>query len=893
MSQTNSSNPHFKGISKGARTVELKKKRNRIKKDKVTEKIENDNFYAYLITLITCVVLFLTVTSHLFDKQKEKDSASVNRAKFDVGETTFTIYKPQGEELEPVLKVKLGLGIPKDLKPEICTCNIFESELLRNAPTATVSPPQAAPLKCVACLDWAYRSNLRIYLESSNSDSEQTDVSCYQVKWQSYDSLFTPFIDCILADEKQWYGLGDIQSSSWPLDTIQSESTPLLTNLTAEFLSPDAALSDLINQINFGSFVEYTLHSTRGVYIGDIKTDFEPAIKFNKQSETGAKRICLSASCTDKCTRSWLRDENLNEYSTRNNLLEYRICTAGSQRRLIERKLKERSKTLGGNFELDGQPPDLSSGGSVRTLLSGPSSGQGNVSRPNLVNLGETKITSEQDKSSSVNQGQLPIVKQLEQKEYPSGIGLIERTIFATSLEFMQTLDGQVLRQYVDNIVKLDLKTSSILLIDSRWETYVGSLTLDSVAFPRPKLLFEILHNKGFKIILTVKPYIDAAIGIGNLNQLFDAGRLYKASSVPRDAHFRSGSRTKGAVNSRGSVLRRYSLFKFENVTIEVGSNDTFRFPYLYKCKESREKFCVLLDLNQFRNRAWLIANIKRSNLLSDADGILLGGSHPNRINWDDHYRKGMSALALELYYKEKLFIIPQWTGDLGYIQLAPRPFDWSSLKSIVGSIINLNSLGFSLVHPGSVWGDLKTDKSVQTEDTKIGNRISNLYGALQPEEKAHEELSIRWLQVAVFLPILQFNNMAPIQRFGLNEMLQNLVRLRRQFLVPEMKKNLPPCPLVGQNKTLAYSIQLPLIRPIVASLTNDQEILAPDQFSIGPDVIVAPILAFEQRQRDIFLPVGIWRDELRGTSVRGGKWLRNYSVDLLEIPWFVREKRR
>ena len=46
-------------------------------------------------------------------------------------------------------------------------------------------------------------------------------------------------------------------------------------------------------------------------------------------------------------------------------------------------------------------------------------------------------------------------------------------------------------------------------------------------------------------------------------------------------------------------------------------------------------------------------------------------------------------------------------------------------------------------------------------------------------------------------LPILQFNDLAPIDRFQLHEQVQNLVRLRKLHVVAELKRNLPYTPLI------------------------------------------------------------------------------------------------
>jgi Alpha-glucosidases, family 31 of glycosyl hydrolases len=54
--------------------------------------------------------------------------------------------------------------------------------------------------------------------------------------------------------------------------------------------------------------------------------------------------------------------------------------------------------------------------------------------------------------------------------------------------------------------------------------------------------------------------------------------------------------------------------------------------------------------------------------------------------------------------------------------------------------------------------------------------------------------------------------------------------------------------------------------------------------------VLVAPILNEGAAARDIYLPTGKWRDELRVGVIYDGKcWLRNYTVKLDELAYFTR----
>ena len=62
------------------------------------------------------------------------------------------------------------------------------------------------------------------------------------------------------------------------------------------------------------------------------------------------------------------------------------------------------------------------------------------------------------------------------------------------------------------------------------------------------------------------------------------------------------------------------------------------------------------------------------------------------------------------------------------------------------------------------------------------------------------------------------------------------------------------------------------------------------DQFALGDDLIVAPVVEKGARARDVYLTEGAWRDLLRGGEVvQGGRWLRGHDAPLDHIPCFAR----
>ena len=62
------------------------------------------------------------------------------------------------------------------------------------------------------------------------------------------------------------------------------------------------------------------------------------------------------------------------------------------------------------------------------------------------------------------------------------------------------------------------------------------------------------------------------------------------------------------------------------------------------------------------------------------------------------------------------------------------------------------------------------------------------------------------------------------------------------------------------------------------------------DQFLLGPDVLVAPILAEGQTTRRVYLPPGTqWVEVWQQTTHDGGQWL-DVQAPLTQIPVFVRD---
>ena len=61
------------------------------------------------------------------------------------------------------------------------------------------------------------------------------------------------------------------------------------------------------------------------------------------------------------------------------------------------------------------------------------------------------------------------------------------------------------------------------------------------------------------------------------------------------------------------------------------------------------------------------------------------------------------------------------------------------------------------------------------------------------------------------------------------------------------------------------------------------------DEFCVGDDLLVAPVLEVGAHEREVYLPKGIWKDGIDGSLRKGGRWIHHYKTKLDQIPYFSR----
>lgn len=201
-------------------------------------------------------------------------------------------------------------------------------------------------------------------------------------------------------------------------------------------------------------------------------------------------------------------------------------------------------------------------------------------------------------------------------------------------------------------------------------------------------------------------------------------------------------------------------------------------------------------------------------------------------------------------------------SSELGlFVQMPALQADWSysGLKGIIPAVFLHSLMGYPFFIPDAVGGSLAR------------------------EDEVDEELFIRWLELNSFLPVLSFQK--PPWSFSSDRAL-NLTRsylsLHTEFVVPLLEK-------YAQEWGVSRN---PVYRPLWWLTPDDPHTLTiDDQFLIGDEVLVAPVMDRGALQRDIYLPGADlqWQDRRTGQVHWGGALLQLYPVALEQVAVFLR----
>ncbi len=163
--------------------------------------------------------------------------------------------------------------------------------------------------------------------------------------------------------------------------------------------------------------------------------------------------------------------------------------------------------------------------------------------------------------------------------------------------------------------------------------------------------------------------------------------------------------------------------------------------------------------------------------------------------------------------------------------------------------------------------------------NTDIGGYADSLTGPVS------KELFVRWSQAAALMPVFRVHNSSST---GV-KMPWSYDRQTRDIWTAAARLHVEAKPLITRLWREAQSTGLPITRALTLEDPGDPAAAKQDQeFLLGPDVLVAPVVVDGARTRRVHFPAGCWRAPDTGETYTG-RSDATVAAPLERLPFFVR----
>lgn len=189
--------------------------------------------------------------------------------------------------------------------------------------------------------------------------------------------------------------------------------------------------------------------------------------------------------------------------------------------------------------------------------------------------------------------------------------------------------------------------------------------------------------------------------------------------------------------------------------------------------------------------------------------------------------------------------------------RLADKAHNWKDLQKLIPQITLQGIMGYPFACPDMIGG--------------------GEFSSFLNKENIDQELIVRSAQCHAFMPMMQFSvNPFRILDEKHSKAVKEAVFLRQKF-VPYLMKLVKSAAQSGE----------PIVRMMEYEFPNKGYENINDQFMLGSDYLIAPVLEKAAISRKVILPPGVWEDH------NGKKWKGNRTIEipvkLNTIPYFTR----
>lgn len=415
-------------------------------------------------------------------------------------------------------------------------------------------------------------------------------------------------------------------------------------------------------------------------------------------------------------------------------------------------------------------------------------------------------------------------------KYFPASGKLPESLMFTrpqynTWIELMYDQNEADVLKYAQSIVDRGYPPG-VLMIDDNWQEDYGTWEFSARRFKDPKAMMSRLHQLGFKVMLWVVPFVS-----------------------PDSAVFRD-------LSKRGLLMME------KPVGVESSQAEAAREPALIRWWNGAS---AVLDLSNPKSSEWFDARLRHLSEGYGVDGYKFDAGdatfYKGRIvSFKPALPNDHTSLWAQIGLKYPLNEF-RATWKMAGLPLAQRLRDkshnWDDLRELIPGILAQGLMGYAFTCPDMIGG--------------------GEFQSFLDRAAVDQELVVRSAQVSALMPMMQFS-VAPWRVLdGPRSAICKRMALLHEELGPEILRLAQASAQSGE----------PIVRPLAYAYPDAGYEKIKDEFLLGDEILVAPVLTKNARARTIVFPRGTWKGD-DGSTVVGPKTL-DVPAPLDRLPWYRR----
>lgn len=394
---------------------------------------------------------------------------------------------------------------------------------------------------------------------------------------------------------------------------------------------------------------------------------------------------------------------------------------------------------------------------------------------------------------------------------------------YNTWIELMYDQNEEDILNYAQSILDNGFPPG-VIMIDDNWQANYGTWKFSAERFQDPKGMIKKLHDMGFKVMLWICPFVTADSEM--FRYLAKEGMLLLDEDKTQDILWAN-------TQNKAAIVRWWN-----------GASAT-------------------LDLSNPRAMEWFVNELDYLVEEYGVDGFKLDAGDArfytgNIVSYKDvtpnRHTQYFAELGLRYPYNEYR---ASWKmAGLPLVQrLRDKTHEWHDLKKLIPDQMSQSLMGYAYTCPDMIGG--------------------GEYQSFLASANIDEELVVRSAQVHALMPMMQFS-VAPWRVLSEENM---------QICADMANLHYEMGPKIIELAKEASKTGMPIVRPMALVYPESGYETVHDQFFLGDDLLVAPVVEKGARKRSVIFPEGRWQCE-QGEIFVGGQ-THEIQVPLERLPYF------